>query len=653
MPFIQRIGSASARGFGFGKSGNIYEKTVNEEATASDAISYKNFIPQDVLEGATAAEQLLTILSAQELITEGSTAADSVASIATQNQTISESARAVDEPSVIGSSNIQLNESAQIVDSAIVIGSVNAERSEGASITDSASGVKVIQEDIDEAVLIIDDATLSKQTQGQIFEEALGEDEVSRLYLVNTSISETSRGVDAASGSLTIDSLRTEIATIVDSASGVLNYWIASLSEASNNTMSVYASTIDTSGNIYVTGLADTSSIANGVLVAKYNNQGVIQWLKILETVSITEYGTAIALDSTRNIYIAALINSGSTTSTRYNAVIKYDNDGNLLYQNHFNAPSGYVPMTPKDITIYDTDLYIYVCGQYGNTTSSDIYMAEVYTDCTVAYIKGVSQGYDYGNAILIDNYGNLLIAGSVGVVNTSAEEIAGYVRIDQSGNFVNSYSFTNVTATLDSRFYGAVMSPNWNYYFCGVADYNTVGYHYAIVCKVDDNNNLLWTRGVYYPNGGSSDQFRKIALDADENVYVLGFRSGGITYDRVTIFKYDTNGNLLWQRYIALTSSSVDLVPGDISIDSTSMYITCYTSTVSFTLKLPIDGTLTGTYTVGSRTIVYGVETLTDVTLIYSWTSRTPTTTTKNINQLAGGATSFSPTVTEAITYI
>lgn len=654
MPIVQRLGSASARGFGFGKSGVLYERTIAETATGVDSVTWLNTVSSDISETSTVTDATAAILNAIGQVIESATATDQVNTLPILSGVIAETSTGTDVSTNIGTFGRTVAETSTGTDVATNIGTFGRAIDETATGVDAPSINQTFNATLAEVATGADSPNATRSTFGTISEIVIGIDEVNRQLLASGAVNETAIGIDTILTTANLNISVSEVATVSDSPVGVLNYWIASLSEPNNNTTSINSSAIDSSGNIYITGQGDTTSIANGVLVAKYNNLGVMQWVRILETVSITEYGTAIQVDSVGNIYITAVINSASTSSTRYSALIKYDNNGNLLFQSYYRVPSFYTPMTPRDLVIFDGDLYIYTTGQYGSTTSSDVYFCEHLSDGTISFLNTASGGYDYGRAIIVDHTANLLIAGSIGVVNGGfTDEIAGIIRYDTTGTYINSFSFANVTATQDSRFYDVAKDSNDNYYCCGVADYAVGAYNYMMLVKLDSSFAVQWIKGLYYSSGGSSDLFTKITIDADNSIYILGLRSTGSTYDRTTIFKYDVSGNLLWQRYIALTSSSVDLVPGNISVDALSMYVTCATSSVSFTLKLPKDGTLTGTYTVGGRTIVYGTETLTETTLVYTWNSRSPTRVTQTPNQTAGGATSFTPTETEALTYI
>lgn len=664
MPLIQRLGSASARGFGFGKTGAVYQRSVTETATASDLVTWLNTVSSDVSETSTATDQIATLITALNQVTESATAADDVTTLPSYISTIAETAGATDAISSLGDQIVTVNETATGTDAVANIGTF------GRTVAETATGVDVtnINQTYDgaltETATGADSPTASRLTSGTIIEVVLGEDEVSRLALANGVVNESASITDAGVGNLLISNLISETATITDSNNGTLNYWASSLIDATTNTTPIrfYAHTKDAAGNIYATGLGDTSSIYNAVLIVKYNNLGVLQWQRMLETVSISESGQDIQLDASGNIYICAIINETSTSNTRYNALIKYDNDGNLLFQSYYQS-SPWVYMSPYALVVDATGTNIYTVGRYGYSSSSDLYLIKHDSSGNVSYFKTLAtSGYDWGKGILIDGNGDLLVAGSLGVNFSSVNySIAGITKYDTSGNVLARVAFTNVTASRDSDYLDIALDSSGNIYCVGEIGYSPGAYNWPCIAKYDSSFNLQWIKTLYYPNGGGASYFASIAIDSSDNIFVAGTERN-YNPDRLQLARYDTSGNLVWQRYIANTASPAKDFAGltsVITVDDTSMYVSNYATpsttspTASYLLKLPKDGTLTGTYTVGSNTLVYDASSLTEGSVTLSTTSPSVTATSRTATQTAGGATSFTSTATSTTTYL
>lgn len=108
---------------------------------------------------------------------------------------------------------------------------------------------------------------------------------------------------------------------------------------------------IDSSNNVYVAynGPVTVSSVATyGIGLAKYNSSGVLQWSR---TVGSSLYATpydavgGVVLDSSGNVYVSGIIDDGSGYAT---IVAKYDSSGTLQWGKNLTIPTSgfsmYVP---------------------------------------------------------------------------------------------------------------------------------------------------------------------------------------------------------------------------------------------------------------------------------------------------------------------
>ena len=94
--------------------------------------------------------------------------------------------------------------------------------------------------------------------------------------------------------------------------------------------------TIDSSGNVYVTGMTfggldwNTSAGANDLFVVKYNSSGTKQWTEQLGTPS-SDVANAVATDSSGNVFAAGVTYGGLDGNSKGNSdlfVVKYNSSG-------------------------------------------------------------------------------------------------------------------------------------------------------------------------------------------------------------------------------------------------------------------------------------------------------------------------------------
>ena len=111
--------------------------------------------------------------------------------------------------------------------------------------------------------------------------------------------------------------------------------WTKQLGSSGRDSANAIA--IDSSGNLYVTGMTfggldwNTSAGANDLFVVKYNSSGTKQWTEQLGTPS-SDAANAVATDSSGNVYVVGVTYGGLDGNTNAgNAdifVIKYNSSG-------------------------------------------------------------------------------------------------------------------------------------------------------------------------------------------------------------------------------------------------------------------------------------------------------------------------------------
>ena len=80
--------------------------------------------------------------------------------------------------------------------------------------------------------------------------------------------------------------------------------------------------------------------------------------------------------------------------------------------------------------------------------------------------------------------------------------------------------------------------------------------------------------------SGASTDLANAVAVDNFGNIYATGFTNNGINAD-ILIVKYDTNGNVKWQRTLASAPSAIDEHGSGIAVDSLGdIYVVSHTIT-------------------------------------------------------------------------
>lgn len=279
---------------------------------------------------------------------------------------------------------------------------------------------------------------------------------------------------------------------------------------------------VDTSGNVYVTGSSDGLGTNEDYVTVKYDYNGNKLWVaRYNGPGNGYDSAFAIAIDETGNVYVTGE-SSSSTTYTDW-ATIKYDSNGNELWVARYNGPGG----------CYDRGNAIAI-DQSGNVYVTGL--SDCYSDITtikydtngnqlwVARYSGWGNQDDMGNAIAIDETGNVYVTGESfnDTMNCTT------IKYDSSGNQL-------WVATQSGRGNAVVVDENGNVFVAGAAG------GAGLVVKYDNGGNKLWERR-------NNNLGIDMDIDRSGNIYTAGFIWGdAITHKDCITVKYDTNGNELW----------------------------------------------------------------------------------------------------------
>jgi hypothetical protein len=306
-------------------------------------------------------------------------------------------------------------------------------------------------------------------------------------------------------------------------SSGVLT-WQRKIDTASTPDVGMRIA-IDSANNIYIGGTkGNPSAAANFAFIAKYNNSGVIQWQRKLDTASIYDGTTGLATDSLNNVYILTQV--GTTASV----ISKYNSSGALQWQRKFSQTSGFSLTDLAIAKMTDGSEYFHLVGGASN------YSAVLLKFLTDGIVPGtgsyaIANTITYGTGVVADTAGELTAANAdLGIVGFSPD------------NWILSLSASYLTGR-DSVKVVTNDSSN-NYYIAGNNGNNVV-----FIAKYNSSNTLQWMRQLQY----SDDTAEGIIVDNDNNVWVVG------NYDsqnRSFIVRYNSSG--VWQSNISYYPNSI-----------------------------------------------------------------------------------------------
>jgi Tfp pilus assembly protein PilZ len=331
---------------------------------------------------------------------------------------------------------------------------------------------------------------------------------------------------------------------------------------------------LDASGNMYITGnyyatttigsISLTSAGDSDIFVAKYNSAGTLQWVQSAGGTG-SDFGFALALDASGNVYIT----------------------GNYAGTATFGTTS-------------KTSL-----GNY------DIFVAKYNSAGTVQWVQSAGgTSNDVGQGIALDASGNVYITGAyqgMATFSTTTKTSAGsydiFVAKYNSAGTVQWVQSAGGTNSDEGRDIALDASGNVYItgYYQGMATFGTTsktstGSYDIFVAKYDPVG-ISWT-WVQSAGGTTDDIGQGIALDASGNVYITGTYQGMATFSTTTktslggsydifVAKYNSAGTVQWVQSAGGTGSDFGFA---IALDASgNVYITGYylvTATFGSTTK-------------------------------------------------------------------
>lgn len=367
---------------------------------------------------------------------------------------------------------------------------------------------------------------------------------------------------------------------------------------------------VDDNGDLYVTGLFESSTIDFGgtvlsssggpdLFIVKYNTAGHVVWA--LDGIgSGNDAGRSIAVDASGNVYVAGtffsatlqlgsvqLINSSSADMF----LVKYNSSGDVLWATN---STGDWEETPLGLAV-DLNGNVFVTGYFNSSIAT---FGSLVLTKTGGYIDMFIIKYDQNGQALWARNSLGLHTGAQG--NALVTDPEGNVYV--SANFDNSVSFGNAT-------------------------FLSSGANDILLLKFDAAGNITWGRTI----GGSGDDLQEsetgmaLAIDPLQNIYITGcvwsspISIGSSTYtstgaEDFFIAKFNASGNVIWSRHAG--GAAVDQTYS-VSFSESGILVTGYSNAaVSFcTSQIPkssFTAKLSNIEITGNEIVFFGNSSLT-----------------------------------------
>lgn len=173
--------------------------------------------------------------------------------------------------------------------------------------------------------------------------------------------------------------------------------WQRFLSVTSYTSFGGYGIDTDSSGNVYITGNYYDASVASySIFTAKYNTGGTLQWERILrnnEASAPQAYGLACSVDSSGNVYVTGNFLNASNMSNAF--IAKYNTSGTIQFQRRLRDNNATASQNDygNSITVSPNGI-IYCVGYFRNSSNgTNAFITKLPTDGTKTGTYTIASG--------------------------------------------------------------------------------------------------------------------------------------------------------------------------------------------------------------------------------------------------------------------
>ncbi len=332
------------------------------------------------------------------------------------------------------------------------------------------------------------------------------------------------------------------------SAAVVTEQWVARYNGLGSADDYAKAMTVDSSGNVYVTGYSSGAGSFFDYATAKYDPAGNLLWVARYDGPGgYNDQAMAVAVDGEGNVYVSG--HSYGTAATTDYATIKYNANGVEQWVARYDGPG-----KGNDV-VFDMALdaagSIYVTGEADRSDSQRDYATIKYDRdgnmLWVATYNGPGNYHDSARAMALDAAGNVYVTGYCYSDNITYEDYA-TIKYDAAGNqlWVSRYiGPARSPYSAYDRAEAIAVDASGHVYVTGYSDGGGTGYDYLTI-EYDAQGNEQWV-ARYNGTSNTWDYARAIAVNASGHVYVTGYSQNLVTGQDYTTLKYDGNGRQLW----------------------------------------------------------------------------------------------------------
>lgn len=314
--------------------------------------------------------------------------------------------------------------------------------------------------------------------------------------------------------------------------------WEDVFSSGQNSNEECIGTGFDNEGNYYIVGRADNGVNYYDFMVVKYNTNGDTLWTRMYDiNANNAATATDFYIDSVGNSYILGFSGHESGNQPFDVVTIKYNKNGDMQFSNLYDA-NLFFP-NPSSIAV-DNSGNVYVSAD-----DDSLVLIKYNSDGSEGWIKKYPvQTSLHSEKILIDNTGNILVAGNITNASNGFQDFF-LMKYNSSGDTV--WTRTYDRTGYDDYLYSLSVDDQNNIFLGGSAQYaqSYITEDFAVV-KYNSDGVFQWERfyNGFYDN---RDQIVDLATDETGNVFAAGNSYDDSFLSTAMVIKYSPAGDSLW----------------------------------------------------------------------------------------------------------
>lgn len=338
-----------------------------------------------------------------------------------------------------------------------------------------------------------------------------------------------------------------DIALLKYSSGGSL-IWVKYFNSDDSSNDRAHSVITDSTGNIILTGESMRRETGKDIIAIKYSPEGNEIWRRTYNgNGSLTEKnndeGYKILVDVNGDLLVGGVT---QITNSGYDfLLLKYDSNGNLIFEKRFSGPGN---QNDKLIDMKtDNQGNVYLTGE-GVYTSTDFLTLKYNSSGNLiwnARLNGTFNFGDYPKSLCVDNFGNVAVTG-ISLFEIFIEDIA---TVKYSPEGVELWrAFYNGTGDLNDKGFCIDYDSEGNFYVAGFT-INSTSFPEHSLLKYRPGGNLEWIR-LYDHSFIGSGEADFVKVTTDNYVMVSGIISRASAQNSgndIVTLKYDLNGNKVW----------------------------------------------------------------------------------------------------------